>query len=126
MESLLLRASELVILAVDALALVIVAGATAKLVLDLARHVLFARATSAHETRAIWLDYARWLVAALTLQLAADIVESAIAPSWEDIAKLGAVAVIRTFLNYFLERDIREVREMQGDALPGQPDGGEG
>ena len=66
-----------------------------------------------HARRVLWLDYGRWLVAALTFQLAADIVESAIAPTWEAIGQLGAVAVIRTFLNYFLERDMDEVRERE-------------
>jgi uncharacterized membrane protein len=66
-----------------------------------------------HERRDIWLRYARWLVAGLTFQLAADIIESAIAPSWTDIGRLAAVAVIRTFLNYFLERDLSDVRARQ-------------
>ena len=52
-------------------------------------------------------------MAALTFQLAADIIESSIAPTWESIGQLGAVAVIRTFLNYFLERDLNETRERQ-------------
>ena len=68
-------------------------------------------ATSGHEYRRLWLVYARWLVAGLTFQLAADIIESSITPSWEAIAKLGAIAVIRTFLNYFLGRDMEETRE---------------
>jgi len=66
-----------------------------------------------HARRVLWMDYGRWLVAALTFQLAADIVESAIAPTWEAIGQLGAVAVIRTFLNYFLEHDMQEVRERE-------------
>ncbi len=66
-----------------------------------------------HMRRLLWMDYGRWLVAALTFQLAADIVESAIAPTWEAIGQLGAIAVIRTFLNYFLERDMEEVRERE-------------
>jgi len=66
-----------------------------------------------HARRVLWMDYGRWLVAALTFQLAADIVESAIAPTWEAIGQLGAVAVIRTFLNFFLERDMEEVRERE-------------
>jgi uncharacterized membrane protein len=61
-----------------------------------------------HE-RAIWLRYAHWLVAGLTFQLAADIIETSIAPSWADIGRIAAVAVIRTFLNFFLERDLAEV-----------------
>ncbi|HEY0334796.1 MAG TPA: DUF1622 domain-containing protein [Stenotrophomonas sp.] len=63
-----------------------------------------------HARRILWMDYGRWLVAGLTFQLAADIIESSIAPTWEAIGQLGAVAVIRTFLNYFLERDIDQVR----------------
>jgi uncharacterized membrane protein len=66
-----------------------------------------------NERREVWLRYARVLIAGLTLQLAADIIESAISTSWEAIARLAAIAVVRTFLNYFLERDMAEVRERQ-------------
>jgi len=38
----------------------------------------------------------------------ADIVRSAMAPAWDDIGQLAAIAAIRTFLNYFLERDLAE------------------
>ncbi|TCR62924.1 DUF1622 domain-containing protein [Bosea sp. BK604] len=61
--------------------------------------------------RPVWLRFGRWLVAGLTFQLAADIIETAITPSWEDIGRLAAIAVIRTFLNIFLERDLSELRE---------------
>ncbi|HEU5295907.1 MAG TPA: DUF1622 domain-containing protein, partial [Burkholderiaceae bacterium] len=44
-------------------------------------------------------------------QLAADIVETAITSDWESIGRLAAIALIRTFLNYFLERDMSDVRE---------------
>jgi uncharacterized membrane protein len=43
--------------------------------------------------RFVWVRYARWLVAGLTFQLAADIIETAIAPGWTDIGRLGAIAV---------------------------------
>ena len=59
--------------------------------------------------RPVWLRYSRWLVGGLTFQLAADIIATSTTPSWEEIGKLGAIAVIRTFLNYFLARDEREV-----------------
>jgi uncharacterized membrane protein len=61
--------------------------------------------------RIVWVRYARWLVAGLTFQLGADIIETAIAPGWVDIGRLAAVAVIRTFLNFFLERDLTDVSE---------------
>ena len=70
---------------------------------------------SNHERRTLWLGFARVLVAALSIQLAADIIETSITTSWEAIGRLGAVAVIRTFLEFFLDRDVTEVRERQQD-----------
>lgn len=60
--------------------------------------------------REAWRGFARWLVLALEFELGADIIRSAIAPNWNDIGQLAAIAVIRTFLNYFLERDIEQTR----------------
>ena len=60
---------------------------------------------------AIRLLLARYLALALEFQLAADILSTAIAPSPQEIGKLGAIAVIRTGLNYFLGREMREERE---------------
>jgi uncharacterized membrane protein len=71
---------------------------------------------SNQEKREIWLAFAKVLVAALSLQLAADIIESSISTSWEAIGRLGAIAVIRTFLDYFLGRDLGEIRERQEEA----------
>jgi uncharacterized membrane protein len=71
---------------------------------------------SGHARRDVWLRHARWPVAGLTFQLAADIIETAITTSWDAIGRLAAIAVIRTFLNYFLERDLTEVRERQRDS----------
>jgi uncharacterized membrane protein len=67
--------------------------------------------TSQGLRRQAWLSLARWLLLGLEFMLAADIVRSAIAPDWDDIGQLAAIAVIRTFLNYFLERDVTDVRE---------------
>ncbi|MET4105146.1 DUF1622 domain-containing protein [Hymenobacter sp. UYP22] len=57
---------------------------------------------------AIRLTLARYLALALEFQLGADILSTAIAPSWEQIGKLGAIAVIRTALNFFLSREMKE------------------
>ncbi|MEP9360817.1 DUF1622 domain-containing protein [Sphingomonas sp. KR3-1] len=65
--------------------------------------------------RPIWLGFGRWLVAGLSFQLAADIVETTIAPSWEDVGKLAAIAAIRTFLSYFLDRDMEPLREREAE-----------
>lgn len=59
---------------------------------------------------AVRLSFARYLAMALEFQLAADILSTAIAPTWEQLGKLAAVAVIRTGLNHFLMREIREER----------------
>jgi uncharacterized membrane protein len=53
-----------------------------------------------------WLGFASWILIALELTLAADIVRTALAPSWTQIGQLGAIAVIRTLLNLFLARDV--------------------
>jgi uncharacterized membrane protein len=47
---------------------------------------------------------------ALEFQLRADILPTAVAPSWNEIGKLGAVAVIRTGLNHILSREMEEER----------------
>lgn len=54
---------------------------------------------------------ARFLSLGLEFQLAADILGTAVAPSWAQIGKLGAIAVIRTGLNYFLAREMKEEQE---------------
>ena len=59
--------------------------------------------------RNVWGNLGMWLLLALQFALGADIVRSVIAPTWNDIAQLAAIALIRTFLNYFLEQDIDDV-----------------
>jgi uncharacterized membrane protein len=54
------------------------------------------------------LTLGRYLALALEFQLGADILSTAVSPSWDQIGKLGAVAIIRTALNFFLTRELRE------------------
>lgn len=54
------------------------------------------------------LTLARYLALALEFQLGADILATAISPSWDSIGRLGAIAVIRTFLNYFLSKEMEK------------------
>jgi uncharacterized membrane protein len=56
------------------------------------------------------LTLARFLAIALEFQLGADILSTAVAPSWDAIGKLAAIAIIRTALNYFLSREMQEER----------------
>lgn len=54
------------------------------------------------------LKFGGWLALALEYQLASDIVGTTIAPTNEHLIRLAAIALIRTFLNYFLNREIQE------------------
>ena len=117
MKQWLIFATENAIVIIDALALVIVVVGTVEAFFGGLRAML--GSPSGHERRDIWLRYARWLVAGLTFQLAADIIETSITTSWEAVGRIAAVALIRTFLNYFLDRDLDEVRRRQRE--PGEP-----
>jgi uncharacterized membrane protein len=63
------------------------------------------------ERKAVWRRFGMWLLLGLEFELAADIVGSVVSPTWQDIGELGAIAVIRTFLNYFLERDLENAEK---------------
>jgi uncharacterized membrane protein len=112
--------SEPVITAIDAIALLVIAVGTAKVSVSVVRAAI--KPLGRQEARKVWLRYSRWLVAALTFQLAADIIETSVSTSWQTIGRVGAIAVIRTFLNYFLEHDV-EQQQREGDtqAAAGKP-----
>jgi uncharacterized membrane protein len=112
------RLSEQVIVVIDAIALLVIILGTVEATISLVRatFVPLERRTA----RDVWLRYARWLVAALTFQLAADIVETSLTSTWEAIGRVGAIAVIRTFLNFFLDRDVEEIRARQRDGRNNQ------
>lgn len=69
-----------------------------------------------HEIR---LDLGLSLALSLEFLVAADIVGTAVTPSWESIGSLAAIAAIRTFLNYFLHK---EVKELEAEKLQGEED----
>jgi uncharacterized membrane protein len=99
--------TEYAIVIIDALALVIIVIGTIEAFINGLR--LMFRVSTGRQQRSVWLNYSRWLVAGLTFQLAADIIETSITTEWEAIGRIATVAVIRTFLNYFLERDLTEM-----------------
>ena len=61
------------------------------------------------QKKEVWVHFGVWLLLGLEFELAADIVRTAIAPTWNQLGQLATIAVIRTFLNYFLERDIEKL-----------------
>ncbi|MNY75016.1 hypothetical protein D3C86_2141880 [compost metagenome] len=62
------------------------------------------------------MTFARYLTFALELQLAADVLSTSVSPSWDQIGKLAAIAVIRTALNYFLRQEMKEEERAQPES----------
>jgi uncharacterized membrane protein len=65
----------------------------------------------------------RFLALGIEFQLAADILKTAVSPSWHDIEQLAAIAAIRTVLNYFLAQDVDKAAELEERgmlAMPGE------
>jgi uncharacterized membrane protein len=110
MEALLHEIAHYVALVVEAIAILIIAIGSIEALVNIFRTLSRA---SGIQKRAIWLEFAGWLVAALTFQLAADIVNTSFSPTWEEVGRLAAVAAIRTFLSYFLDREVEYTRKLQ-------------
>jgi uncharacterized membrane protein len=103
MEELLRQSARLIAELIEAVAVLLIAYGAGEAFVNSLRH--FFR----HTHDAGWRKFLRfgiWLLLGLQFALAADIVRSAIAPTWNDIGQLASIAAIRTFLNYFLERDL--------------------
>lgn len=89
---------------VEAIGIVVVAVAV---VLAVARYlVALVGRVRPFPPDALRLELGRSLALALEFLLGADILRTAVEPSWEEIARLAAIAAIRTGLNYFLQREI--------------------
>jgi uncharacterized membrane protein len=99
-----------VALAIEAVAVLVIAFGAAEATVRLVGRLL-ARATVVGQRRDVWLRFAVWLILGLEFELAADVVRTVIAPGWEELGQLGVIAVIRTFLNYFLEKDLEKYGE---------------
>lgn len=112
MESLLHEIARYIALAIESIAIAIITFGVIEAVIGIARVAMHPEATG-DERRAIWLKFARWLVAGLTFQLAADVVNTSFAPTWDELGHLAAIAVIRTFLSYFLDREVEDTRQRQ-------------
>lgn len=100
----------LVALVIEAIVVLILAMAALQAVARLVR-MLAAGETAIAIRRDVWLQFGVAIALALEFALAADIIRSTIAPSWDAIGKLAAIAVIRTLLNVFLMRDLESLGE---------------
>jgi uncharacterized membrane protein len=109
MEEVLLAVSRFVGLVIDAMAVAIVGYGAVEAFIRLA-WVGFALRASHGSRKQIWQRFGVWLLLGLEFELAADIIGTVVSPTWRDIGELAAVAVIRTFLNYFLEKDVERAQ----------------
>ena len=96
-----------VIMIIQIMALLVVTFGTIQAFIHSLRAMVTPSATGQH-FHSGYTHFARWLVAGLTFQLAADIIETAFAPSWDEIGQLAAISAIRAFVNFFLERDMAQ------------------
>jgi uncharacterized membrane protein len=101
-------------LAVESLGALVIAAGIVIVVIGLVRHIVKGGGDSFVPIR---LAFARYLTLALELQLGADILSTSVAPTWDRIGKLAAIAVIRTALNHFLSKELKDERGGEG----GQP-----
>ena len=112
MESFLHTVGHALALVIEAIALFLIAMGTVEALIGLVR-VMSVPHSTGEQRRAVWLEFARWLVAALTFQLAADLIGTSFSPTWDELGHLGAIAAIRTFLSYFLDREVENTRTLQ-------------
>ena len=79
------------------------------------------RAGGADAREAVRLRLGRWLAVALELELGADILRTAVAPTWTEIGQLGAIVVLRTALNFFLQQEIDKAESRRTGAAATTP-----
>ena len=64
----------------------------------------------------IRLYLGRYLALGLEFQIGADILSTAVSPTFEEVQLLAAIVVIRTVLNYFLSKELE--REQAASSEP--------
>lgn len=98
---------------VEILAAFVIGIALIKFLIKYVRHLFNPNDGITNQT--IRIHFGSALTVALELLLAADVLATAIAPTWDDIGKLASIAVLRTGLNYFLERELKnnQVNELK-------------
>jgi uncharacterized membrane protein len=114
METVLKLFADHVALAAELASVICIAIGMAETIWRTGKVLALPRRSQPQTRREVWTRFAGWIVLALEFALAADIVRTAIAPSWDDIGRLAAIAVIRTGLNLFLERDIEAFNPASG------------
>lgn len=106
-ESFLLQTAFLVKIGIECFGLLILALGIIKAIIKLL--AVRKRLDRSKTLCLVRLDLGQSLALSLEFLLAADIAATAVSPSWEAIGKLAAISGIRTFLNYFLQKEVKEL-----------------
>lgn len=93
--------------AVEILAAFIVGLAVIKTLISYILH--FKKGKEIISKEEIRVQFGSSVAVSLELLLGADVLATAVAPTWNDIGKLAAIAVLRTALNYFLGKELKEI-----------------
>ena len=114
-EGILLETAILFKIIIEGIAIVILALAIIKAVQEL----VFRNRRKDREAKLarVRLDLGIALALSLEFLLAADIVATAVSPSWNAVGKLAAISAIRTFLNFFLEREVKDLAKERHEKL---------
>ncbi len=89
-------------------AAIVIGGAVIRGIITYLRQLFSRSKQHVDSTESIRLQLGRVLALGLEFTVASDILRTAVAPTRQDILNLGAIVLLRTLLNYFLEREIRE------------------
>lgn len=102
-------------LAVEAVGALVIGIGVVLAIYQLISHFRDEQSTNFNRVR---LTLGKYLALALEFQVGADILSTAIAPSYEQIGKLGAIVIIRTLLNYFLTKELENERQRNKQTAP--------
>jgi len=106
MEPMLHTVAHYIALVTESIAILVIAVGVVDAVVGTLRAGLSAGEDELQGRQRVWMRFARWLVAGMTFQLAADVVSTSFNPSWDELGHLATIAGIRTFLSYFLDREM--------------------
>ena len=98
-------------LAVEILAAIIIGVAVIKTLFNY--FLLLKSRYSKISKEEIRVQFGSSVAISLELLLGADVLATAVAPSWDELGKLAAIAIIRTALNFFLERELKHIKEIK-------------
>ena len=92
----------------EIIAATVIAAALIRLIIEYFQSVVKTKGgLTAMATR---VQFGSAVAVSLELLLGADVLATAVAPTWDEIGKLAAIAIIRTALNYFLGKELKEVK----------------